>query len=264
MKKKTRIGCLAVALYCIGCSLLAAISGQGLFLFIAEIGTLRGGDIPGRDRIALRGIDIATAPLQVAILAPMAAVNYIQEHTGERGRELAEAKQKESAYRHYLKMLDEDFDRIYDDPGFLDPANRPAMKALDIWIRPHAFSGEFDAERKRRFAEYCLEHPELMPPLREFWRHVKLPEDLQRRALGVALETVEKNPGEEAKLLLWGLMNVCLENGSPGLEITYTFPDEMLQDIATNPCEAISWCAQQALENRGSYRNYLRQINGKR
>ena len=91
----------------------------------------------------LRGVDILTAPLQVAIVLPLAAVNYIQEQTGERGCELAERKRQEAVYEQYMKWLDEDFDRIYAEPGFLDPTNKPAMKALDAWTRYH-FKDEGD------------------------------------------------------------------------------------------------------------------------
>ena len=270
MKKPLRIGCLVLLLYCIACSLLSAISGQGMFLSIAALGTLQGGNIPERERMILRGVDIVTAPLQVAIVLPMAAIQYIRDHTGERGRELAERKRQEAACEQYMKCLDEDFDRIYAEPGFLNPTNKPAMKALDVWTRYHFKEDvwtryhfkEEDAERKRRFAEYCLGHPELMPPLREFWRMCNVPEDLQRRALTVALDMAEKNPDEDVKWLLWGLMNVTTTyNFSPSQPPPYTFSDETLQGYLTNSVEIIRWSAQEALANRASYRDYLRRQN---
>lgn len=260
MKKPLRIGCLAFLLYCMACSLLVAIIGEGLFLFHAEIATLQGGSVPARDRMLLRGVDIVTAPLQVAIVLPLAAVNYIQEHTGERGRELAERKRQKAAYGQYMKWLDEDFDRIYAEPGFLEPTNIPAMKALDGWTR-YYFKKE-DSERKRRFAEYCLDHPELMPPLREFWRMCNVSEDLQRRALAVALDMAEKNPDEDVKWLLWGLMNATTtQSFSPSRPPPYTFSDEILQGYLTNSTEIIRWSAQEALAGRASYRDYLRRQN---
>lgn len=260
MKKPLRIGCLVLLLYCIACSLLVAISGRGWFLFAAEWGTLQGGTVPERERMILRGVDIVTAPLQVAILVPLAAVNYIQAHTGERGRKRAERQRQEAACKQYWEWLDEDFDRIYAEPGFLEPTNIPAMKALDGWTR-YYFKKE-DSERKRRFAEYCLGHPELMPPLREFWRMCNVPEDLQRRALTVALDLAEKNPDEDVKWLLWGLMNVTTTyNFSPTQPPPYTFSDETLQGYLTNSVEIIRWSAQEALANRASYRDYLRRQN---
>ena len=260
MKKPLRIGCLVLLLYCIVCSLWVAISGQGWFLFSAEWGTLQGGTVPERERIFLRNIDIVTAPLQVAILLPLAAVDYIQDHTGERGRKLAEGKRQEAAYKQYLKWLDEDFDRIYVESAFLDPTNKPAMKALNSWAGYH-FKKE-DSERKRRFAEYCLDHPELMPPLREFWRMGNVPEDLQRRALTVALDLAEKNPDEDVKWLLWGLMNVTItHNFPPSRPPPYTFSDETLQGYLTNSTEIIRWSAQESLASRATYRDYLRRQN---
>ena len=256
MKKPLRIGCLVFLLYCIACSLLVAIIGRGLFLFVAEIGTLQGGNIPARDRMILRGVDIVTAPLQVAIVLPLAAVNYIQEHTGERGRRHAERKRQEAAYGQYMKWLDEDFDRIYAKPGFLDPTNKTAMKTLDVWTRSHF--KEDDAEWRRRFAEYGLAHPELMPPLREFWRMGNVPEDLQRRALPVALDLAEKNPDEDVKWLLWGLMNVTTTwNYSPARLPPYTFSDETLQGYLASSNDIIRWCAQESLANRATYRDHL-------
>ena len=256
MKKPLRIGCLVFLLYCIACSLLVAISGYGWFLFAAEWGTLQGGSVPEQERRFLRNMDIVTAPLQVAILVPLAAVNYIQEHTGERGRRHAERKRQEAAYEQYMKWLDEDFDRIYAEPGFLDPTNKPAMKALDAWTRYHF--KEDDAEWKRRFAEYGLAHPELMPPLREFWRMGNVPEDLQRRALPVAIDLAERNPDEDVKWLLWGLMNVTTTwNYSPARIPPYTFSDETLQGYLANSNDIIRWCAQESLANRATYRDHL-------
>lgn len=260
MKKPLRIGCLVFLLYCIACSLLVAVIGRGWFLFAAEFGTLQGGSIPEQKRRFLRNVDIVTAPLQVAILVPLAAVNYIQEHTGERGRRLAERKRQKAAYEQYMKWLDEDFDRIYAEPGFLDPTNKPAMKALDVWTRYH-----FKEEEKRRFAEYCLAHPELMPPLREFWRMGNVPEDLQRRALPVAIDLAEKNPDEDVKWLLWGLMNVTTTwNFSPNRPPPYTFSDETLQGYLTNSTEIIRWSAQEALSNRATYRDRRLRQNERR
>ena len=258
MKKPLRIGCLAVLLYCTACCLWAAFcDAPGLFLFVAEIGTLQGGNIPDRDRAFLRGVDIVTAPLQVAIVLPLAAVNHIREHTRERGRELAERERQKAAYGQYMEMLDEDFDRIYAEPGFLDPTNKPAMKALDVWTRYH-FRDD-DAGWKRRFAEYCLGHTELMLPLREFWRLGHVPEDLQRRALPVVLDMAGKNPDEDVKWLLCGLMNVTTTcNYSPSGEPPYTFSDETLQGFLSNSNDIIRWSAQESLSNRATYRAYLR------
>ena len=105
-----------------------------------------------------------------------------------------------------MELLDEDFDRIYVETEFLSPRNAPAIKALNTW--PRWYSGEFNIERKRRFGEYCLAHAELMIPLWDLWRLCKFLADLQRRALTVALELVERDPSEDVKWLLRGLMAV--------------------------------------------------------
>ncbi|MBQ9432366.1 MAG: hypothetical protein IJU44_12530 [Kiritimatiellae bacterium] len=256
VKKKLRIGCFVVILYCIGCSAYIGISGNGFFWNIAVFSTIRGGHISNGESIILRSIDIVTAPAQVAIFTPLLIVNYIGNHTGERGRERARLEQEQAAYERYMKLLDEDFDRIYAETEFLDPTNVPAMKALNIWPRWH--SGEFNIERQRRFCEYCLEHAELMMPLRELWRMCKFPADLQRRALTVSLALAEKDSSEDVKWLLWGLMNVSAKDVSPGQGIPYTFSDEELQGYVTNKIEIIRWSAQEALKNRASYRSYLR------
>ena len=206
--------------------------------------------------IFLRCVDIVTAPAQITIFTPLFIVKYISEHTGESGRRRAEMERQEAAYERYMKLLDEDFDRIYAETEFLDPTNAPAMKALNRWPRWH--SGEFNIERKRRFCEYCLAHAELMIPLRDLWRLCKFPADLQRRALTVALELAERDPSEDVKWLLWGLMNVSAKDVSPGQEIPYTFSDEELQGYVTSKNEIIRWSAQEALKNRASYRSYLR------
>ena len=262
MKKKLRIGCLAAILYCIGCSAYVGISGQGFFWTIAELSTMRGGHISNGSRLFLRSVDIVTAPVQVAFFTPLFIVKYINEHTGERGRELAKLARQEAAYEQYMKLLDEDFDRIYVETEFLNPTNTAAMKALNRWIRWH--SGEFNITRKRRFGEHCLAHTELMIPFRELWRMYKFPEDQQKRALTVALELAENNPSEEVKWLLWGIMNVTAKDVSPGREVPYTFSDEMIQGYATNKIEIIRWSAQETLKNRASYRSYLRREENRR
>ncbi len=261
MKKKPRIGCLAVILYCIGCSAYIGISGQGFFWNTAFLCT-RGTHMSNGVSIFLRCVDIVTAPAQITIFTPLFIVKYIGEHTGERGRRRAEMERQEAAYERYMKLLDEDFDRIYAETEFLNPTNAPAMKALNRWPRWH--SGEFNIERKRRFGEYCLAHSELMISFRELWRLCEFPEDLHRRALTVSLELAEKNPSEDVKWLLWGIMNVSAKDVSPGMEIPYTFSDEMIQGYTTNQIEIIRWSAQEALKNRDSYRSYLRRRENRR
>ena len=89
-----------------------------------------------------------------------------------------------------------------------------------------------------------------------------VPEDLQRRALTVALDLAEKNPEKDVKSLLWGLMNVTTTyDFSPTRPPPYTFSDETLQDYLTNSTEIIRWSAQEALANRASYRDHLRRQN---
>ena len=97
-----------------------------------------------------------------------------------------------------------------------------------------------------------------MIPLRDLWRLCKFPADLQRRALTVALEIAERDPSEDVKWLLWGLMDVSAKDVSPGQEVLYTFSDEELQGYVTNKIEIIKWSAQETLKNRASYRSYLR------
>jgi len=255
VKKKFRIGCLVVILYCLGCSLYVGISGHGYCYFVAEMATLGGGNLSTLNRIGYRVIDIVTAPAQIAFFVPLFGINYIQNHTGERGRERAEHERQRAAHARYVKLLDENFDRIYIESEFLNPTNKPAMEALYIHV-----SYKTDAERQQRFAEYCLEHPELMPPLREFWRLRKLPVDLQRRTLAVVLEMAKKNPSEDVKWLLWGIISVGDGDGH------WTIPDEELQCYATNEVEIIRWSAQDNLKHRASYRDYLRrheEMNGK-
>lgn len=262
VKKKPRIGCLAVILYCIGCSAYIGISGHGFFWNIAFFSTIRGGHISNGESIILRCVDIVTAPAQVTFFTPLLIVKYIHEHTGERGRRRAEMERQEAAYERYMKLLDENFDRIYAETEFLNPTNAPAMKALNRWPRWH--SGEFNIERKRRFGEYCLAHTELLIQFRELWRLCKFPADLQRQALTVALELAEKDPSEDVKWLLWGIMDVSAKDVSPGMEIPYTFSDEMIQGYATNKIEIIRWSAQETLKNRASYRSHLRQHENRR
>lgn len=251
MKKKWNIGCLVVILYCAGCSIFVGVTG-GFVSGIAVFATLRGGHNTMCDLIICRVIDVVTAPVQVAVLGPLLAVQYVQEHTGERGRQRAEIERQEAMFEQYVEMLNENIDRIYVEDEFLNPANTPAMRALD------SVKSKFDADRKLRFAELLLEHRELMIPQREFWRMCKVSAPLQRRALSVALDLAEKNPSEDVKWLLWGVMNVCAEECSPGREPPYTFSDEKLREYATNQVEIVRWSAQECLKGRESYRDHLR------
>jgi len=254
MNKKFRIGCLVVILYCLGCSLYIGISGQGMFWIFGVFGTIKGGHISDREEFFLRGLDVVTAPVQV----PLLGLLYIKHVTGESGRIERELKRQEAAYERYTKLLDENPDRIYVEPEFLNPTNTPAIKAVDCWTRywHNRECGKFNDERLRRFAEYQLDHRELMLPLREFWRMSELPVDLQRRALATAIEMAEKNPCEDVKWLLWGVMNKSAKEVSPGDEISYTFPDEVLRGYATNRVEIIRWSAQESLKDRSTYREY--------
>ena len=112
VKKKLRIGCLAVILYCIGCSVYVGIGGRGFSWNTAFLCT-RSSHMSSGVSIFLRCVDIVTASAQVAYFTPPLIVQYIGNHTGERGRELARLERQEAAYEQYMKLLDEDFDRIY-------------------------------------------------------------------------------------------------------------------------------------------------------
>ena len=251
MKRKWKVGCLVVAFYCAGCSILLGTHG-GFFSVTAEMSTLHGGHLSKCDVIVARSIDIVTAPVQIAILAPLFAVNYVCEHTGERGRELAKiARQKEMCER-YVKLLREDFDRIYVEREFLNPSNEPAMKALG------QEKYRLDAASRQRYAEFLLEHRELMLPQREFWRICKVPAFLHRRALAIALDFAGKNSSEDVKWLVLGIMNACAEESIPGCELPYVFSGEELQGYVTNEIEIVRWSARAALKNRTSYRDHLR------
>lgn len=85
MKRRWKIGCLAVALYCAGCSILLG-THDGFFTLIADLSTLHGGGrLSRRDIIVARSLDVITAPVQIAIFVSFYVVNYVAEHTGERG-----------------------------------------------------------------------------------------------------------------------------------------------------------------------------------
>jgi len=251
MRREFRIGCLAVILYCVGCGLYVGISGKGFFWVFGMFGTIRGGHrISDREEFFLRGIDVVTAPVQV----PIWGLLYIKHVTGESGRIERELKRQEAEYERYMKLLDENPDRIYTESEFLNPTNTSAIKAVNCWTSywHNRECGKFNDERLRRFAEYQLGHQELMFAFKEFWRRSDLPVDLQSRALAAALEMAKENPSEDVKWLLWGIMGVGDGDGH------WTIPDEELRGYATNEVEIIRWSAQESLKGRNTYRDYLR------
>jgi len=252
MSKRFKVGCLAVILYCVGCCLYVGISGQGFFWVFGVFGTIKGGHrISALEEFVLRGIDVVTAPVQV----PLWGLLYVKHVTGESGRIERELKRQEAAYERYMKLLDENFDRIYTESEFLNPTNTPAIKAVGCWTSycHNRECGKFSDERLRRFAEYQLGHQELMLTFREFWRRADLPVDLQKRALAATLKMAEENPSEDVKWLLWGVMGV-----GDGDKEQWTIPDDALRGYATNRVEIIRWSAQETLKGRASYRDHLR------
>ena len=87
MKRKWKIGCLLVILYCVGCGILLGTYG-GLFSITVEMSTLQGGRRMSRyDAVISRCFDIVTAPAQVAFFGSLMAIDRVCEYMGTRGRE---------------------------------------------------------------------------------------------------------------------------------------------------------------------------------
>lgn len=80
MRSKLRIGCAAVLLYCIACSVTVEVTGWGFFKLIAAIGTLHGGRGSDDPEWVNHVFDIVTAPVQVTVLWPFLAINNMCKH----------------------------------------------------------------------------------------------------------------------------------------------------------------------------------------
>ena len=85
MKRKMQIGCIAVLLYCIACSIVVKVTGRGLFTLVGDIGTLHGGR-RGPKWVG-HALDIVTAPVQVTVLWPYMAINNMCKNAEDKKHE---------------------------------------------------------------------------------------------------------------------------------------------------------------------------------
>ena len=85
MIRKNRIGCIAVLLYCIMCSITVEVTGRGLFVLVGDIGTLHGGR-RGPKWVG-HALDIVSAPVQVSVIWPFLAINNMCKHTEDKEQE---------------------------------------------------------------------------------------------------------------------------------------------------------------------------------
>lgn len=249
MKRKHRIGCLLFLVYCITCSCFVGIKNCGFFELISDIGTLGGAQRSARDHQIGRTLDIVTAPIQVAIGIPLAAVNYINNHTGENGRRLAKAKQQEADYIKYSALLNEDFSQVYSNTDIWNPTNKVAMKALNNWIWSHG--RQFTEDDVRKFAGHLFDHLETMIEVSYFWRLGNIPADVQNQALDVCVHIAIELNRNDVEPLLWSI----LSNGDG--DGNWLISDDMLAKLVECQNEIVSRCASEEQEHRTSYRNYL-------
>lgn len=87
MKRRMHIGCAAVLLYCIVCSIAVEATGWGLFKLIDGIGTLYGGRGSNNPKWVGHALDIASAPVQVTVLWPFLAIKSMCKHAVDKKQE---------------------------------------------------------------------------------------------------------------------------------------------------------------------------------
>ena len=254
MKHKRRIGCAVIVLYCVACSLIMSLSGDGFFAVIGAIGTLHGGGRNAPPEWVPFAMDIATAPIQLSIMWSLSLLGRIFANTSESGYQKAERERRHALYLQYLALLDEEFERAYTMPDFQCPTNQIAMEALDQWISCRQQDESWCSNSLPRYAEHIINHPEIMPSLKSLWRLSRMEPDMQHKGLLKAVQLAEERSDEDVKWLIWSIMGTGSEKGD-GL---YLIPDEVINQYTNSPNPLVSWCAQDALTNRASYREHLR------
>ena len=254
MKHKRRIGCAVVALYCVACSIVMSFSGNGFFSVIGAIGTLHGGGRNAPPEWVPLAMDIATAPIQLSIMWSLSLLERIFANTSESGRQKAERERRHTLYLQYLALLDEEFERAYTMSDFQCPTNQIAMEALDKWISCRQQDASWCSNNLPRYAEHVISHPEIMPSLKSLWGLSKMEPSMQRKWLLKAVQLAEERSGEDVKWLIWTIMGT----GSGKGDDQYLFPDEVISQYTNSPNPLVSWCAQDVLTHRASYREHLR------
>ena len=259
MTRKSRIGCLAVVAFWIACIAAVEMSGQGLCLGLAEFSTIQGGWLSKGDLALAHGLDCVTAPLQVAVLWPCAAVKYIYENSGERLRQKEALAAEERERKRYEAMLDENPTLFFSLPDFASPSNRAALAAFDDWIAKQWIYGKVDEERLEQYAEFAMAHREIMPYIESLWRAPKMRQETQIRGLQTAVGLAESQsvPQGEMKWLLENMMRTTSGNEwSPPI-----IPDDVIERYVNHPVKCVSECAREELRYREYRRNEKKRID---
>jgi hypothetical protein len=89
-----RMGCAAVLLYCIACSIVVEVAGRGFFMLVGDIATLHGGR--GGPKWMGHALDIVTAPVQVTILWPFLAIDGMCKPATDKKQEVLESNRESS------------------------------------------------------------------------------------------------------------------------------------------------------------------------
>ena len=107
------------------------------------------------ETIVCGALDVATLPVQIVVIGPLALGECIDANTGERGR----LKRRRKDIERIKGELTADFSRVYSDREFLSPTNTLQREALGEWLG-HCNCNRPNRELIDPLAERLLNEPE--------------------------------------------------------------------------------------------------------
>lgn len=139
------------------------------------------------EAIVAGALDVATMPVQIVVLGPIIAKEYIDANTGERGRKKREAEQRRKEIDGYKEMLTSDFSQVYRNDEFFSITNTPARDALYEWLR--AYGNHFSPKEEiDHFVERLIAVPEVAAALMPVFHQRNLSVELKKKLCRTLIE----------------------------------------------------------------------------
>ncbi len=117
---------------------------SGCFSTLGNL-NINGGGASTGEKVLFGAMDAVTLPAQIVVFGPFIVGAYIDENTGERGRQKRAREAHQKKVESYRSLLKENFDNLYSNSDFMCVTNQAAMEGLAKWFQYDA--GEISQEK---------------------------------------------------------------------------------------------------------------------
>ncbi len=181
------------------------LSVSGCFSALGNL-NINGGGASTGEKILLGALDVVTFPAQVVVFGPLIVGAYIDENTGERGRQKRAREAHQKKVESYWSLLQENPDNLYSNSDFMCATNQAAMEGLEKWFQYDA--DEISQEKIYPYGEKLLKSPQMFRRQGQIFYSLKFPAAQQRLAYETALKLFATDGDDASFNHVRNLLNV--------------------------------------------------------